>query len=472
MAKPNEQPAGFTLFAFAWAMAGLFHQFSFEGWRWYDVKGIALTIAVVWVLFKPTSWKRFAVLLTIDWVSIAWTFPEHPNHIVFSWVVNSTLLASLLIVVVQNSSETDLASRWYRAFSPWVRIELCVLYFFTVFHKLNISYFDIDWSCSAKLHREISNWMPLLPGAEWAQYMGIYGTLIIETAIPILLFFSRTRVAGVILGMLFHGLLALHPHPGLFSFSSTMTALFTVFIPLGAAASLQPPEIVQKLWKKGLLLGLCLLALLYLLSNVGIGFLERLGPDRMEAGINKIGFLIYYVYLFGTLYLFVRSVKTKVDAVKGRLEGEVKYYPLLVVFPLLLIVNGSGPYLGLRTQTSFSMFSNLHTENGMTNHLIVPSGIQLTNWQYDLVEIIDSNDPYLNLARDNDLSIVYLELRRRRSIAQPDFWVTFRREGRIETFNAAEPETHHILAPLGLMERRYFYFRPVETNPFTVRCKH
>ena len=38
------------------------------------------------------------------------------------------------------------------------------------------------------------------------------------------------------------------------------------------------------------------------------------------------------------------------------------------------------------------MFSNLQTENGRTNHLIVPAGIQITNWQYDLVEIIDSSD--------------------------------------------------------------------------------
>ena len=132
----------------------------------------------------------------------------------------------------------------------------------------------------------------------------------------------------------------------------------------------------------------------------------------------------------------------------------------------------SGPYLGLRTQTSFSMFSNLHTEDGMTNHLIVPSGIQLTNWQYDLVEIIDSNDPQLNWARDNNLLIVYLELRRKRSIANPDFWVTFRRNGRNETFDAKKAETHSVLPTLGVLAQRYFYFRPVERNPFMVRCKH
>jgi hypothetical protein len=468
LSKSNDQAAGFTLFAFAWAMAGLFHQLSFEGWRWYDFKGIILTAAILSVLFKPSSWKRFAVLITVDLLVITWTFPYHPNHIVFSWVVNGTILASLLLAGRQHSFSGDIASEWYRAFAPWIRIELCVLYFFTVFHKLNTSYFTIDWSCAAQMHREISAWMPLLPDQIWAQNLAIYGTLIIETAIPVMLFFGRTRVAGVVLGMIFHGLLALHPHAGLFSFSATMTALFTAFIPLATSSSLRPNETYLRLWKWVLYFFSVFYSFWILRHLLPAGF----SMEAQLRSIKKVGFLAYYIYLGVGLFLFIRSVKTKPSEVQDRFEGRGMNYALLLALPLLLIVNGFGPYFGLRTQTSFSMFSNLHTENGMTNHLIMPSGIQITNWQYDLVEILDSNHPDLIKIRDSNLLLVYLDLRRERTIAAPDFWVTYRRNGKIETFDSKRPETHRTLPSLGLLARRYFFFRPVERDPITVRCKH
>lgn len=154
------------------------------------------------------------------------------------------------------------------------------------------------------------------------------------------------------------------------------------------------------------------------------------------------------------------------------MQGRLMAYPILTVFPLLLFVNASGPYWGLKTQTSCSMFSNLHTENGLSNHLIIPGGIQVTNWQYDLVEIIDSNDPGLNSSRDKDLLVVYLDLRRIRTSAVSNFWVTFRRNGNIETFDMARSVTYETLPPFDFLAQRYFYFRPVERDPMKVKCKH
>ena len=49
----------------------------------------------------------------------------------------------------------------------------------------------------------------------------------------------------------------------------------------------------------------------------------------------------------------------------------------LLLVPLLAFVNGASPYLGLKTVGVYSMFSNLHTERGVTNHLI--SGLPALN---------------------------------------------------------------------------------------------
>ena len=464
----KQQSLGFNLFAFTWAVAGLIHQLSFTDWRWYHVEGLVLSAATLWVLFKPSSWQRFAFFLVVDWASVAWKFPVHPNHIIFSWVVNGTLLAALLAVVRKRSEDTDVTARWYEVFAPWLRIELCMLYFFTVFHKLNISYFDLDWSCAARMHLDIIDRIPLLPAAEWAQQFAIYGTLIIETGIPLLLLFGPTRAAGVILGMLFHGLLALHTHIGLFSFSSVMMSLFTVFLPSGAVAAFHPPKFLGKLWSWGLY-GMGVILLLWVIRKL---LPTGLRLDEALSEKWKVGFLFYYGYLGVALVVFIQSLKTARHEIQGPGQGKWRSCLPLIAFPLMLLFNGFGPYIGLRTETSFSMFSNLQTENGRTNHLIVPAGIQMTTWQYDLVEIIDSSDPELNSARDNALFVVYLDLRRVRTTAVSNFWVKFRRNGNIETFDMTRSETYETLPPLGFLAERYFYFRPVDRDPMKVKCKH
>jgi hypothetical protein len=466
--KTSQQRIGFSVFAFTWALACLFHQLSFADWRWYSFHGIALTCALLFVLYKPSSWKRFATFVFVDWVSVAYQFPTHPNHIVFSWIVNATILTSLAIVVYKNKGVPagGLESKWHEAFAPWVRVELCVLYFFTVFHKLNVSYFNPDWSCAAKLHHEIHERFLFLPDARWALYAAIYGTLIIETAIPVFLLFRRTRVAAVILGLLFHGLLALHPHAGLISFSSTMTALFTTFLPLSIAAALQPGNEIRKVWRWGILGGGALVLLWASHSLLPSG----LNLERFVAQAWKLGFVGYFVYLVFAITMVIRSLN-KEQLGTQNMVGYWKANPALIFFPLILIVNGFGPYYGLKTQTSFSMFSNLHTEQGISNHLIVPSGLHITNWQYDVVEIIDSNEPDLIHARDRALLVVFLELRRMRTDAHEDFRVTFRRNGKVETFDMKRPETHSVLTPLGSLAKRYFMFRHLEQDPFHVQCQ-
>jgi hypothetical protein len=55
----------------------------------------------------------------------------------------------------------------------------------------------------------------------------------------------------------------------------------------------------------------------------------------------------------------------------------------------LLVFNGLCPYLGLKTVTTFSMFSNLRTESS-PNHLFMPQ-LHLTRLQTDQAEIISSS---------------------------------------------------------------------------------
>jgi len=458
--------AGFTLFATTWAIAGILHQMSFVDWRWHSIHGGVLTAALLWVLLRPSSWVRFAALLLVDCVAVGSEFPVHPNHIVFAWVVNLTLLTALLIARLRQT-DLSVSSGWYRTFAPWLRIELAVLYFFTVFHKINESYFNIEWSCASTMYRQIASWLPLMPSANWSQYCAVYGTLLIEVAIPILLFSRRSRVAGAVLGVLFHGFLALYSFPGLFSFSATMTALYTVFIPSELAARIVVPSWLRRFrpYAVGAFAALGVVWLLRDLFPAGLRLEQRWGH------IVQLGFLSYCVYQLGGLVLLLNATRSRNSHAKTPFSGDWRQGVLLVVFPILLCVNGFGPYLGLRTQSSFSMFSNLQTEDARGNHLIMPVGIQLTDWQRDLVEVVDSNDAELLQVRDDGQRLPYLDLRRRRGVDNR-LSVTFRRNGDLLRFASNSPETHGVLPPLGWLAQRYFFFRPVDPNPIQVRCKH
>jgi hypothetical protein len=65
----------------------------------------------------------------------------------------------------------------------------------------------------------------------------------------------------------------------------------------------------------------------------------------------------------------------------------------MYLFPVVLLLHGLTPYLGLRTAGNFSMFSNLRTEGERSNHLLL-GGNPLKIWHYqeDVVEIIEIDD--------------------------------------------------------------------------------
>jgi len=59
---------------------------------------------------------------------------------------------------------------------------------------------------------------------------------------------------------------------------------------------------------------------------------------------------------------------------------------------LLALLNGSAPYLGLKTHNTWTMFSNLQVEGGQTNHLLIPAW-QPFSFLKDSVMVLNSDVP-------------------------------------------------------------------------------
>lgn len=156
------------------------------------------------------------------------------------------------------------------------------------------------------------------------------------------------------------------------------------------------------------------------------------------------------------------------------------YLWLMVGF---IAINGLAPYLGLKTETSAAMYSNLRTEGGTNNHLFMPA-LRLTGYQDDLVEITQSDHPVLSglikrpYLKDRHLEprkllITYFELQRIVSETDYDFSVSNVRDGAAKTFVQRDgiPSDSALAARQSLLERKLLLFRPVFAGDVSY-CQH
>lgn len=112
-------------------------------------------------------------------------------------------------------------------------------------------------------------------------------------------------------------------------------------------------------------------------------------------------------------------------------------YPLLPVIALL-VLNAISPYVGGRNVSTFTMFSNLQTELGVSNHFLIP---RLSVWtgQDDLVRVVESSNPALYNYELNGYLINWHELRRH-TTTFPDDFVVYERGGTTFMHSAINPQ--------------------------------
>jgi hypothetical protein len=100
----------------------------------------------------------------------------------------------------------------------------------------------------------------------------------------------------------------------------------------------------------------------------------------------------------------------------------------LYAVPTALFIVCTAPYLGLRTEASIAMFSNLHTEAGVSNHLLIPEPLALFPYQSEVAMIKASSDPDLQHFADRNQGLVMFSLKERLR-RKPEQWVTYELNG-------------------------------------------
>lgn len=423
-----------------WAIAHLAH-LAIANRQALDTPPSLIAFAAAFVLLvRPARGRWLLTLLVAQLADMVWEMPLSPDHWMLVGFVN---LAILLSMARRRSTGIEALE----AALPAARWLVLIAYSAAAISKYNTTFLDAAQSCAtAMASASTFGLSEKLDGPQW-----FLMTVAVETAIPLLLVIPRTRRHGVRIGLLFHLMLTISPAVAVEDFSSTLYALFFLFLTDDDAGRL-----LDRLRDVGDRSSIARDARRFPWVFAGAGF-AVLGLLGHVSGQVSVGFVI----VVSAVYLVAvtgAGVATWREPGGSRRIGT----PGLLLAPVLvaLLVWAAGPYAGFRTTGAFTMFSSIRTEGEVGNHLFLPT-YRLVDWQSDLVVIRESNDPAMASGEDGRLGIPLLGLRRM-AMADPGLVVTGDLHGRQVTFGPGEGQVE--LAPLSWWEEKFLLFRPVPVD--------
>jgi hypothetical protein len=447
-----------TIFSHLWAIAGLCE---WTRWTFTESGGSWLLLAAAGALFlAPNSVPALAVFAAVQAVFHVLAANRPWNHGLFMALVNLTILASIWHWRFGGGRAASASDRdaLVETFGPPVRLGLIALYLMTFTHKLNADFLNPDVSCAGWLLGFLGRAYRVVPVAEWSIVGSIWGTLVVELLVPLLLCGRHTVYLGLAIGIGFH--LFLSQFGGLHGFAAMLFAVYFLFLPRGftervaaRASRLPAPGLVTT----AVGLGAVLLAWKLLGSVAHLPHIYR-------------GLVLWDVWLLAVVVAFGREI-VRTWRVPADFGLRPRWAPLWAL-PVVVVLNGVSPYVGLKTETSWAMYSNLRTET-RPNHYVVPASAKLFGYQDDLVEIVETALPALRGYAKNDLRLTFFELRRICSAATEDFTATYRRQGELRTLTVAGGVANEAEAcrPHPWILGKLLRFRPVDVGTHA-RCRH
>ena len=392
------------MWAFAVAVGTLIHEWQ-RGQPPLSWAGVVVALAVG-VALKPSSVPRLMALLGTFTLEFVIGLPDIFNHVLIMGFVGGVILIWWLLALARARDVALDPGRTYAMIAPFLRVAFVMVMYAAAFSKLNTGFLDPVTTCAVWILDSI----PKLTVPTSLAPIPMAGTILVEFAIPTLLIARRTRALAVVLGVGFGIVTAMAGHAPFAGFGWTF---YLLFIPAGTlgrvvvtarrfgASVLDRPgkRALQSLvaWIVGIVVALSVMAVVQLVPDSVVGILKTRGAS-----------LAFVLWVLGWSVLLFVNWRHWLHSHPG---PSAKFGAGNAVFAIalaVLVVNAASPYLGLKTRYSFTMFSNLQTEPGRWNHLIVPEAVRIFDLQGGLVRFDEISDP--NLAAEVAVS------QRRRSV--------------------------------------------------------
>lgn len=334
-----------------WGLSGNFE---------YEFLTYIKIIFVIALLIKKNPIFLFLAALTALLESYAY-FPSTSNSLIMSFVLNLIIVAGYLVSVVQSKNFLIKTEIFYKNFAPAGRFLLLTMYFFGTFHKINSGFLDPDTSYAVVLLKYFKFLPVEFIQNTFVQYSAIYGTFIIEAGIILLLLLPKYRYFGVLIGILFHMLLSLNYFSVYQHFTCLSIALHFLFLSPNCLTRFEEIRAKMKISKMALygvfwlyMTGITLATIYYI---------------RADGSLTESRFLWLPIGLLISLFVIACDFK------QTNLEAGHNYYLskswAVNIIAFLFFVSCFSPFIGLKNEQVLSMFSNLRTGDGYSNHLII-----------------------------------------------------------------------------------------------------
>ena len=186
----------------------------------------------------------------------------------------------------------------------------------------------------------------------------MYGTLILEASVIVMLLIPRLRWLGIVIGIAFHGFLGFLPPGYIRAYSLFAIVLHGLFLPPNALELLRQSRLWRAVltalataWARAAAALLCVAVYLLLPASPG-----------------------WWIVLGTVIALMLAAGREQgAAAIRAPGAGRLLRLPsvLVAAFVAVFFLNGFSPYLGFKSGQTIAMFSNLRTEGGETNHLLI-----------------------------------------------------------------------------------------------------
>jgi hypothetical protein len=329
------------------------------------VSAVLAVLALV-VIVRPgrrTLGATAALVLVTLWFEL----PVTGNH----WLLVGFVAAAVLV-----SMAMDDPWAWFSVTGRWI---LLGFYSFAAFAKLNTGFLDPSVSCGVFYANQslASFGIPTFDGDSLTGTLAIAGPVMTELSVPVLLAFTRTRRAGVVLALVFHTIISLDFDQHFYDFTGALMMLLCLFLPEPTTSDLEARA------ARGSRLRVVAV------SVAAVVLVASLVPPSVQPAVVVVRLLGFGTWVVFAAWLIMRVARDGIgpSRLPMRLPGPVAWVLVSVV-----VANGLTPYLEVKTSLSFNMYANLVTVAGETNHLLVRRTLHVSHVQDHLYEVVDSTD--------------------------------------------------------------------------------
>lgn len=457
---------GLSAFAPFWAMAAILSIagdiYSMLGYKGPLFAALSWSVVLfsLLLLLYPRRTELLIGLVMVSLVLYALRMPVASNNKTITAVMNGAILLSAAVLYLRAAGRGAALDRMalYQQIRVVARALLAIMYFYGIFHKINTDFLDPSVSCAVGLYAPLARPFGLEDDL-FGRYLAIFATFVIEAIAIVSLYWKRYFAVGFILALVFHYVIPISAYSWYMDFSSLVFALYVLSIPTPASEALYRSSLEftnplrETFGRVGILLPG---AAVMLLAVTLVILLTYAFPGRsFDMMVHSVWILIWAV-VGGAAMVVLAYVALQNLPCKTVSSPRQPLWVYLV--PGLFFLSCLSPYVGLKTESSINMFSNLHTEAGQTNHLLFPKPPYLFNYQNEVVKIVDSSEPHLVRQSRAGNHHVLLDLKKQLR-RKPEAWVTYVKDG--ETITRANASTFAGEMP-SLIERKLLMFKLVD----------